>query len=125
MPHFVIDCSESILMHKSPDEIMQVVYNTAEASGLFVLNDIKVRISPYKYFKLSDVKKDFIHVFGYIMQGRTTEQKATLSKNIVGALNNLFPQVSILSMNVYDFEMATYSNKSLINPLNKTGDRHF
>ena len=45
MPHFIIDCSESIIQQKSPDEIMKAVYETAEATGLFAENDIKVTLT--------------------------------------------------------------------------------
>jgi 5-carboxymethyl-2-hydroxymuconate isomerase len=125
MPHFIIDCSENIIQQKSPDEIMQTVYEVAEATGLFAANDIKVRLRPYQYFKLGEGKKDFIHIFGNIMEGRNTEQKANLARKIMERLNEMFPDISILSMNIRDFEKATYSNKALIHPLNTTNDRHF
>ena len=35
MSHFIIDCSENILELISPDELMQIVYESAETSGLF------------------------------------------------------------------------------------------
>ena len=125
MPHFIIKCSETILQQKSPDEIMQAVYEIAEATGLFAANDIKVRLHPYQYFKLGEGKKDFIHIFGNIMEGRTIEQKASLSRRIIERLNEMFPAISILSINIREFEKATYSNKALIHPLNTTNDRHF
>lgn len=125
MPHFIIDCSEEILNQKSPNEIMDAVYEVAEDSALFAKNDIKVRIVPFKYYKLGGEKKNFIHVFGNIMEGRTTKQKANLSKKIIERLNLIFPEVPIISMNIREFEAATYCNKSLINPENTTHDRHF
>jgi 5-carboxymethyl-2-hydroxymuconate isomerase len=125
MPHFIIDCSENIIQQKSPDEIMQAVYEVAEATGLFAANDVKVRLRFYQYFKLGEGKKDFIHVCGNIMEGRNTEQKANLSRKIMERLNEMFPDISILSMNIREFEEATYSNKALIHPLNRTNDRHF
>ncbi len=104
---------------------MQAVYDTAEATGLFAKNDIKVRLNPYKYYKLGDGKTSFIHIFGYIMEGRSVEQKVNLSKKIIERLNHIFPHISILSMNIKEFELATYSNKSLIDPNNINGDRFF
>ena len=104
---------------------MEAVYGVAEATGLFAVDDIKVRLRPYKYFKLGMDKKDFIHIFGNIMEGRSTEQKANLSKKIAERLNEMFPDISILSINIREFEKATYSNKALIHPLNTTSDRHF
>lgn len=104
---------------------MQAVFDTAEATGLFAENDIKVRLRPYQYFKLGADKEDFIHIFGNIMEGRSTQQKANLSKIIIERLNEMFPDIAILSINIREFEKATYSNKALIHPLNTTNDRHF
>lgn len=50
MPHFVIECSEDILYHKKPDEILRAVYEVAESTGLFATNDIKVRLNPYTHY---------------------------------------------------------------------------
>lgn len=125
MPHFIIDCSENIIQQKTPKEIMQAVYTVAEDTGLFAENDIKVRIRPFQYFLLGKNKKDFIHVFGNIMEGRSIEQKSDLSKKIIERLNELFPEISILSINIREFEKATYCNKALIDPLNTTHNRHF
>ena len=104
---------------------MQAVYDVAEATGLFAVNDIKVRLRPYQYFKLGDGKRDFIHIFAYIMEGRSVTQKQTLSRRIIERLNDMFPAKTILSINIAEFEKATYSNRALIHPLNVTGDRHF
>ena len=104
---------------------MQAVYDVANATGIFAANDIKVRLRPYQYFKLGEGKKDFIHIFGNIMEGRSTEQKASLSKEIIERLNEMFPDISILSINIREFEKATYSNKALIHPLNTANDIHF
>ena len=125
MPHFVIECSENVLWMKTPADIMSVVYRAAEASTLFVKNDIKVRVHSYNQYQLGEGKDSFLHVFAYIMQGRTTEQKAALSKLIVENLNNLLPAIGILSVNISDFEQATYCNKAMIDPANKSGSRHF
>ncbi len=125
MPHFIIDCSQDILQQRTPDELMDAVYEVADATGLFAPNDIKVRLHPYPYYRLGAGKNNFLHVFGYIMQGRNTEQKANLSKQISIRLSELLPDISFLSVNINDFEAATYSNKALINPENTNNERHF
>lgn len=114
MPHFVIDCSEHIIKLKTPGEIMGAVLETAEATGLFAKGDIKVRINPFTHFTVAGTKNDFIHIFGHIMQGRNTEQKADLSKKMVTRLKSMFPAVPVISMNITDFEKATYCNKSMV-----------
>lgn len=114
MPHFVIDCSEQILKLKSSDSIMQIVYDAAESTQLFDEGDIKVRINPFKHYNIGNTKNDFIHIFANIMEGRTSDQKAHLSKAIVSELKSMFPNVPIISMNIRDFEKATYCNRAMV-----------
>lgn len=114
MPHFVIDCSEQIIKLKSPQEIIQKVYDTAESTGLFLPEEIKVRINPFEYYTTGNTNDNFIHVFANIMQGRNTEQKAELSKRIVTELKAMLPEVPIISINIRDFERATYCNKEMV-----------
>jgi 5-carboxymethyl-2-hydroxymuconate isomerase len=93
---------------------MQAVYDTAEATDLFDVGDIKVRINPFQYYNIGNTKDDFIHIFANIMEGRTTDQKSNLSNKIIAQLKVMFPEVPILSINIRDFEKATYCNKSMV-----------
>ncbi|GAA4899347.1 hypothetical protein GCM10023311_25760 [Flaviramulus aquimarinus] len=114
MPHFIMECSESVIAMKSPEYIMQKVYNAAEATQLFSKGDIKVRIKPYKHYNIGNTKDDFIHVFSYIMEGRSNAEKNILSKQIITELKILFPNVTIVSINIKDFEKVGYYNKFMI-----------
>jgi 5-carboxymethyl-2-hydroxymuconate isomerase len=114
MPHFILDCSENILKIQEPKVVLQEVYETAFSTGLFERNDIKVRLNPFKFSLVQSGEADFIHVFGNIMEGRTNEQKANLSKMIVTKLKSMFPEVPIISINIRDFEKASYCNRDMI-----------
>ena len=114
MPHFILHCSANILQIKPEEEILQIVHDTAFASGLFMETDIKVRIQGYTNFTVGGAKKDFIHVFAYIMEGRITAQKADLSRRIVTKLKSVFPDAPVLSMNVMEFERDTYFNRDMV-----------
>lgn len=114
MPHFVVDCSEEILSYQSEENIIEKIHVTANSSKLFDENDIKVRVNPYKKFSVGNKRELFIHVFASIMQGRNTEQKAQLSKSIVGILVSMFPDVPNIAMNVSEFEKATYCNRNMM-----------
>lgn len=104
---------------------MNTVYDAAVSTGLFADNDVKVRINSYEQYKLGEGKDSFMHIFASIMGGRTQEQRAYLSKSVIQKLAPLFTDISFLSMNVSEFDPATYCNKSLIDPLNTSGNRHF
>ena len=114
MPHFIIDCSENIVKQKDPIEIMEEVYHKAASTGLFVEKEIKVRINPFRYYLTGGTSEDFIHIFANIMEGRTTEQKSDLSSKIISVLKKMFPDVPVISINIRDFEKATYCNKLMI-----------
>ena len=112
MPHFIIDCSASVLNSHDEDYILHQIHRVANATGLFDENDIKVRLNPFSNYVVGNKKQDFIHVFAHIMEGRTTEQKAHLSKQVVSRLMSLFPDFTNVAMNVCDFEKATYCNRA-------------
>jgi len=114
MPHFIIDCSENVIRMRSADEIMQEVFDAALSTDLFIASEIKVRINPFAYYNNGNSLDDFIHVFGYIMEGRNTDQKSKLSKAIVTKLNEILPEVPVISINIKDFEKASYFNKTMI-----------
>jgi len=114
MPHFVIDCSPNVLELQPADEILRSVHNAAEVSGLFRVADIKVRIRSFEHSIVAGEPGNFIHVFANILEGRTTEQKTHLSRAIVAPLVEMFPDVPTVSINIRDFEKATYMNRTLI-----------
>ena len=114
MPHFILDCSPNVLVVQAPDALIREVHDTAEASGLFGKGDINVRVRAFEHFTVGGSNKDFLHVFGYIMQGRSEQQKKALSVTIVKRLKELLPDVPVISMNVMEFEQATYTNRTMV-----------
>jgi 5-carboxymethyl-2-hydroxymuconate isomerase len=117
MPHFIIDCSESILSLANPDELMQAIYDAAESTGLFAssgVGGIKVRLRPYRHFINVDGHEHFVHVFANLLEGRTQDQKKALSEKVVRTLKGLLPAVDLISINIRDFEKATYCNTRII-----------
>ena len=114
MPHFVVHCSENVLAVRPVDEMMRAVHDTAEATGLFRPGDIKVRVQGFTHYNVANTSNDFIHVFGNIMGGRTIEQRASLSRAVISKLTAMYPEVPVISMNVFEFEKATYCNRTML-----------
>ena len=113
MPHFLLHTTQETIASERETEFLKAIHEEAMASGLFKENDIKVRLERFHNSMVGgEVNRPFAHVFAYIMQGRSTEQKAALSKSIVTRLNEMLPEVEAIAMNVTDFEAATYFNKS-------------
>jgi len=114
MPHFIIDCSANVLTRVSEPEILTAVFDATNASGLFIAEDIKVRVNPYVRYEVGGKKTGFIHVFGYILAGRTEEQKADLSQRVVKTLVGLFPTIEFIASSVDEFTKAGYCNRHLL-----------
>ncbi|NRB37728.1 MAG: 5-carboxymethyl-2-hydroxymuconate Delta-isomerase [Pseudomonadales bacterium] len=114
MPHFLIDCSESIFKFHTEAEIIEKVHLAAKSTELFNENDIKVRVNSFKKYSTGNKVEDFIHVFAHIMEGRTNEQKLDLSKSIVQTLTSMFINVPNIGANVIEFENANYYNKNML-----------
>ncbi|MFC5568720.1 5-carboxymethyl-2-hydroxymuconate Delta-isomerase [Lysobacter yangpyeongensis] len=114
MPHFVVECSRSILQYQPEEAILQRLHEAAVASGLFDEHDIKVRVHPYAVQSVGGSARDFIHVFASIMEGRSVAQRADLSRRLVETLVAMFPQVAYIAANISEFEKATYCNRAML-----------
>ncbi|WDE14171.1 5-carboxymethyl-2-hydroxymuconate Delta-isomerase [Thalassomonas haliotis] len=114
MPHFIVDCAAELLTLQPEEEIMRRLHLSALESGLFKESEIKVRINPYSRYSTGGTHEPFLHVFASIMQGRSCQQKAALSKQMVTELVAMFPGLVNIAMNVSEFEKSTYCNRNML-----------
>ncbi|HEY0504659.1 MAG TPA: 5-carboxymethyl-2-hydroxymuconate Delta-isomerase [Lysobacter sp.] len=114
MPHFVVDCSRDVLQVHDEETIIARLHRVASASGLFEESDIKVRVNAFGTYAVGGGREDFIHVFAWIMQGRSVEQRASLSKALVSELAAMFPGLPRIAANIAEFERATYFSRAMM-----------
>lgn len=115
MPHFVVECAESIFKLYDETFILKQIHNVACDTGLFDEHEIKVRLHTFNRPYVGGRSLEFIHVFAHIMEGRSAEQKANLSKRVVTKLTFMYPNIANIAMSVTDFDKATYCNRSMVN----------
>lgn len=114
MPHFIVDCSQELLQLHSEEAIITRLHRVVNASALFEESDIKIRVQPFDIYAVGGERQDFIHTFAWIMQGRSVDQRAALSKAIVTELAEMFPLLPRIAVNVAEFERATYFNRAMM-----------
>ena len=114
MPHFVVDCSESVLSTHDEAAICERVHRAAFSTGLFSEANIQVRVVPFKYNLVGNESKEFMQIFASILAGRTDEQKAALSKTVVKQLVDMFPNVTTIGMDILDLEKGTGFNRGML-----------
>lgn len=111
MPHFIIDCSANILARVQEQKIVTAIFDATNSSGLFEKADIKVRLNPYVRYEVGGKPADFIHVFSYILEGRTDKEISDLSQRIVRPLVELFPEIEFIAASIDEFTKVGYSNR--------------
>ena len=114
MPHCVVEYASKLKNEVPTKLLLNAVYQGALKSDLFDPSDIKVRSVAYDDHQAGDVKLNFIHVSLRILDGRTTEQKHSLSNKVLDELLSFGLNDISLTVEVSDIERATYAKKVLI-----------
>jgi 5-carboxymethyl-2-hydroxymuconate isomerase len=93
-------------------DLIKGVHDAAMGTGLFHKGTVKVRIHVCDHYTVGGTADDFVHTIAYIMVGRTEEQRANLSRQILLALQAQLPTVGILTVDIREINRATYSYPS-------------
>lgn len=108
MPHFIIECNTGTSETTSIDTVVQKVFDAALNSGLFARSNIKARARIYDASLVAGEDHDFVHVWGYIREGRTDDQKRTLSERIVSDIKSIYPDIFLVSCDIRELDEASY-----------------
>jgi len=114
MPHCIIECPNSLNTVINFSTLVKVVHNAAEDTGLFSTGDVKSRLITTNHYLVGDKKDYFIHVSVHILSGRAAEQKKKLSGDIVKVLCDLLPAIEMISVEIRDIKICSYSNRKSI-----------
>jgi len=109
MPHLIIEYSADCLDEQQAAAMVEVVFDTANASGLFETPNIKSRAIPITAYRLGVEGKGFVCVRCRIHAGRSREQKKQLSDAVVAALRELELGVAAITAEVIDMDPASYT----------------
>lgn len=108
MPHFIIEINKELQEQITLEDLARNVFDTALASKLFLKHDIKSRVRVFDTSIIGGEKQNFIHVWGYIQQGRSFYQKRELSENIVKSLEELVNHLFVVSCNISELDKNSY-----------------
>lgn len=116
MPHIIIETNNSLLEKIDPQKLCDVVHQAATDTQLFAdsVGGIKVRVQGYSFYNNDHSKQDFVHCFAHILEGRTPEQKKSLSLAITNAVNKLTAETFIISTQICEMEKDSYTNKKML-----------
>ena len=115
MPHAVIECSENLAPMLRKEYICQKAFAAMDKSGLFVANDIKVRlhVASDSYVGTKGPEGSFIHTIIYLMEGRTVQQKQQLGASMCEHLKQIAPQIDSLTVDVRELNKDLYQKANV------------
>lgn len=111
MPHLVIDYSEGAVDRAAVTSLMQALFDTAWRTGVMKAEDIKVRAMAYPDFLVAGKPDSFVHLSVYLLAGRTSDQKLTLSTGLRQTMVDLLPEVTSLSVDIRDMDPEAYKKR--------------
>jgi 5-carboxymethyl-2-hydroxymuconate isomerase len=111
MPHLVIEYSDGALDRAAVKPLMQALYDTAWQSGVMKAEDIKIRAMAYSDFSVAGKPDSFVHLSVYLLAGRTSDQKLTLSTGLRQTLVDRLPDVTSLSVDIRDMDPEAYKKR--------------
>ena len=112
MPHMIISYAKKLEKDVNLQDLVQTVFNTADETGLFTPDAIKVRALPVDYYVTSGSDKPFVHLDAKLFVGRTNEQKKMMVEMLYESLNALLPAETALSVEAIDMDKETYKKKA-------------
>ncbi|SNY92765.1 5-carboxymethyl-2-hydroxymuconate isomerase [Cohaesibacter sp. ES.047] len=108
MPHMVINYARSIEADIDLNHLMQKVLETAEKTGLFSPEAIRVRAIPVDYYHALGGGKPFIYLEAKLFSGRTEEQKKMMADMLLDCIAGIVDPSVAISVEPHDMEKATY-----------------
>ena len=111
MPHIVIEYSNDEHARFDVTELMQALHAAAASTGVMQAGDIKIRALPYADYLIAGQRDSFCHISVYLLEGRTPQQKLTLSETLRNTMGALLSRTKSLSVDIRDMDAFAYKKR--------------
>lgn len=111
MPHFIIEHGNAFATAADRQAAMQIAADCGAASGFIRPEDIKVRLRAYDDFLAVDGRRGFAHITVRMLEGRSVNQKTSLSVALRKAFAQRFPTLESLSIEICDMHAESYKKR--------------
>lgn len=113
MPHIVIEYSRTGHAALDVDELMLAVHRAAAGTGVMKAADIKVRATAFDDFLVAGQRDGFCHASVYLLEGRSPEQKESVSEVLRAAMVGLLGATKSISVDIRDMDARAYKKRLL------------
>lgn len=110
MPHAILEYSANLKPEIKQTQLLLALHQIATSSGLFKPTDVKSRAYEADEFLVGEQGAEgrFAHLRVYMMQGRTPEQKRSLSEPLFDAMRNALPKGTSVTVDIRDLDKECY-----------------
>lgn len=113
MPHCVIEYSMPLGKRIDIKQLINCLHHAVKDSGLFEHENIKTRAIAYEHYLIGDSRKnqDFVHIRIYILKGKTSQVKKSLSQQVWQNIKSEIAFVESLTVDIREMEKELYTKK--------------
>lgn len=113
MPHLILEYSANIAQPMRSEDIVGKGHAVMLESGLFQPASVKTRSHEATFFAVGEHgdENGFLHVLVYLMEGRSPEQKQTLSEALFAVFDPIVPHRASLTVDIRDLDKACYRKR--------------
>lgn len=110
MPNLVMEYSNSVDERVNVQSLLEDLHQVALTCGLFDADSVKSRALRCHNWLIGEAgdSADFIHISFELLDGRTTEQKRELSRQLMAVLQEQASHVYSLTVNMRDMDKACF-----------------
>ena len=110
LPHLIVEYSANVEARVELDRLLDRLYETAVASGMFPLGGIRVRAYRADDYRIADCHEDngFVHVTAIVGAGRSLERRTEVSRQLFDALCDELSAAQATSPLAISFNMREF-----------------
>jgi 5-carboxymethyl-2-hydroxymuconate isomerase len=114
MPHVIIEYAESLQSQITAEQLINTVHGAVISSELFTPSHVKTRLVCLEHIRAGLDNLPFIHIQIRLHQGRTSPQKASLTRHIIDTLSQLALISVTLTAEVVELETESYAKHVMV-----------
>jgi 5-carboxymethyl-2-hydroxymuconate isomerase len=111
MPHVILEYSAELAAKHDIASLVNELFETAAASGVFGRQDIRARAVPAEHTVSGAAVPGFAHVTLRLMDGRPDDVKRELADSLLTVLERNLPGVGALSVYPEEIEREIYARR--------------
>ncbi len=112
MPHVAIEFSKGLEAAHDMQSVCEEVFAALAAHEAFDNPAvIKIRATPFEFFRIGSEPQTFVHATVMLMKGRDEATRADINRTVLAALDRAMPEVGSITVKDHEMSRETYAGR--------------